>query len=167
MKRFGRILGGFAVLVGVVGIGIFLVGRFTDGPLGFFSGGPFRSGDVVAPVSDWAFATDTDTIEMQLLEPPRSRTVWIVVDEGDAYVPCGVPNFRLWKQWPHEAREDGRAEIRIEGRRYPVNLVKTEGRALFERLLAKVDEKYGGVPSEGEVGEDTVWFFRLDPRPAT
>ena len=166
MRLFGRILGGLGLLVGLAAITIFLAGRFTDGPLGFFSGGPFRSGELVAPVTDWEFATETDTIEMQLLEPPRSRTVWIVVEEGRAYVPCGVPNFRLWKQWPHEALADGRAEIRIEGTRYPVELVKTEGRELFDRLLEKVGTKYGGVPSDGEVAEDTVWFFRLDPRPA-
>lgn len=165
MKIVLRILGGLVGLVAVVALGVFVAGRFSDGPIGFFSGGPFTSGERVEAVQDWGFAADANTVELQLLEPPRSRTVWIVVDDGVGYIPCGVPNFRLWKHWPHEAVADGRGEVRLEGRRYPVRLEKTEGRELFDRLLAKVDEKYGGVPG-GEVDEDAVWFFRLEPRPA-
>ncbi len=166
MKVVLRILGALVGIVVLAVLVIFVAGRFSDGPMGFFSGGAFTSGDVVASPSDWAFATDTDTIQMQLLEPPRSRTVWVVVDDGKAYIPCGVPNFRLWKQWPHEAVADGRAEIRIDGKRYPVTLSKTDDPAAFDRLLAKVGEKYGGLPP-GEVDQDSVWFFRLDPRPAS
>lgn len=166
MKIVARILSSLVLLFGLAAITIFLAGRFTDGPLGFFSGGPFRSGEVVAPIADWSFAADTDTIQMQLLDPPRSRTVWVVVEKGQAFIPCGIPNFRLWKQWPHEAKDDGRAEIRLDGKRYPVTLVKIEERPLVERLLKKVDGKYGGVP-EGEVAEDSVWFFRLEPRAAS
>lgn len=165
MKVVLRILGGLVGLLVVGAVGVFVAGRFSDGPIGFFSGGPFTSGERVAPVDDWGFAADADTVELQLLEPARSRTVWIVVEDGVAYIPCGVPNFRLWKQWPHEAVADGRAEVRLAGKRYPVALVKTGDRALFDRLLAKVGDKYGGVP-EGEIGEDSVWFFRLDPRPS-
>lgn len=164
MKVVLRILGALVGIVALAGLVLFVAGRFSDGPIGFFSGGPFSSGEVVAAPADWDFAKDTQTVEMQLLEPPRSRTVWIVVEDGTAYIPCGVPNFRLWKKWPHEAVADGRAEVRIDGKRYPVSLVKTGDHDLFERLLAKVGEKYGSVPP-GEVSEDSVWFFRLDPRP--
>jgi hypothetical protein len=30
----------------------------------------------------------------------RSRITWIVVHEGQPYIPCGTPGFSLWKQWP-------------------------------------------------------------------
>jgi len=169
MKILLRIVGGLVAVVVLAALVVFVAGRFSDGPMGFFSGGAFESGVVVAPPASWDFATDADVIQMQLLEPARSRTVWVVVDEGAAYIPCGIPNFTLWKKWPHEALADGRAEIRLEGKRYPVTLVKSEGRELFERLLKKVGEKYDalpGTPEEvGEVEEDSVWFFRLDPRP--
>jgi hypothetical protein len=166
MKIVLRVLGGLGAFLALAVVLIFVAGRFADGPMGFFSGGPFASGEAASAPEDWSFATDANTIEMQLLEPARSRTVWVVVEDGSAYIPCGIPNFRLWKQWPHEARTDGRAEIRLEGRRYPVTLVKTEGRELFDRLLGLVGGKYGSVPP-GEVSEDDIWFFRLEPRTAS
>jgi hypothetical protein len=162
-----RVLGGLA---GVLALGLlvtFVVGRISDGPMGFFSGGSLESGEtVVVPVRDWAFAKDVETIEFQLVEPPRSRTVWVVVDDGVAYIPCGVPNFRLWKQWPHEAIADGRAVLRIDGKRYPVQLTKSDDAALFPALLGLVGGKYGLPPGAGEPDPDAVWFFRIDSRPA-
>jgi len=84
VKIFGRILGGTAVLVATILLGVFAYGRVSDGPVGFFSGGPIETGEIVQGDVDWRFATDIETIEFQLLEPPRSRTVWIVVHEGEA-----------------------------------------------------------------------------------
>jgi hypothetical protein len=164
-----KIFGGLAALIAAVAVGIFVVGRFTDGPMGFFSGGALASGEIVtAPVEDWSFVDSISTIEFQLLEPPRSRTVWVVRDDaGNAYIPCGIPNFTLWKNWPHEAREDGRAVVRIEGKRYPLQLVKVDDKPLRMALLAKVGAKYGMPPGSDDQATndpDAVWFFRLDPR---
>jgi len=165
MKVVLRILG---LLVGVAAAAllvVFVYGRFSDGPVGFFSGGPLASGELVeGAIGDWSFATDVPTIEFQLVEPPRSRTVWIVVEDGVAYIPCGVPNFRLWKQWPHEALADGRAVLRIDGRLYPVTLSKIDDMERAGSLLRRVGEKYALPQTEG--GPDSVWFFRLDSRPA-
>lgn len=166
MKIVLRVLGGLVGAVVVLMLAVFVYGRFSDGPVGFFSGGPLASGEMVTtPVADWGFATDVDTIEFQLVEPPRSRTVWILVEDGRAYIPCGIPNFTLWKKWPHEALEDGRAIVRIEGKRYPLELVKVDEPGLRAALLANVAEKYG-LPPGGEAADDpdAVWFFRLDPR---
>lgn len=165
MKIVLRILGGVVGLVVAVGLVVFVYGRFSDGPVGFFSGGPLSSGEMVTtPVPDWSFATNVQTIEFQLLEPPRSRTVWIVVQHGTAYIPCGVPNFRLWKHWPHEALADGRALLRIDGKLYPRQLVKVEDPTLIAELLKKVGAKYGLPPGAEDPDPDSVWFFRLDPR---
>ena len=162
MRVFFRRLGGLLAAALLI---LFVYGRFSDGPVGFFSGGPLVSGErVTTPVPDWSFATDVQNIEFQLLEPPRSRTVWVVVEDGKAYIPCGIPNFRLWKQWPHEALEDGRALLRIDGKLYPRQLVKVEDMSLVASLSEKVGHKYG-LPSGGdEPDPDAVWFFRLDPR---
>ena len=70
-----------------------------------------------------------------------------------------MPEFRLWKQWPHQALEDGRALVRIEGKIHPVRLVREEDRAVRERLIQGIADKYGT-----EAGVDLVWMFRLDPR---
>ena len=165
------VLRGLGLLAGVIAAAllvVFIYGRFSDGPVGFFSGGPLEQGEMVsAPVADWGFAAEVSTIEFQLVEPPRSRTVWIVVEAGEAYIPCGVPNFTLWKKWPHEALEDGRAVVRFEGKRYPLQLVKIDDVPLRKSLLDKVAAKYGVSGGEGASADpDGVWFFRLDPRPA-
>lgn len=169
MKIVLRILGGLVGVVAAALLVVFVYGRFSDGPVGFFSGGPLASGEMMnAPVPDWSFATDVDTIEFQLVEPPRSRTVWIVVEDGTAYIPCGAPNFTLWKKWPHEAIEDGRALLRIEGKLYPRQLVKVSDAALEASLLKTVGAKYGLLPGteDADPDPDAVWFFRLDPRPS-
>jgi hypothetical protein len=159
-----RILGGLLAIASTALLVVFVHGRFSDGPVGFFSGGPLTSGEVVeAPIDDWSFARDVPTIEFQLVEPPRSRTVWIVAEDGVAYIPCGVPNFRLWKQWPHEALADGRAVLRIDGKLYAVKLSKVDDEALAAKLLTLVGEKYS-LPSSGG-GPDSVWFFRIHSRP--
>ena len=90
--------------------------------------------------------------------------MWVVVEDGTAYIPCGIPNFRLWKQWPHEALEDGRALLRIDGKIYPRKLVKIDDTTLIVSLLEKVGGKYGLSPGAEEPDPDGVWFFRLDPR---
>ncbi len=159
LRWLGAALGLAVALVAVTA----LAARLSDGPIGPFAGGPLASGEWVdeAP-ADWSFAAPVREIELQLLAPPRSRTTWIVVAGGRAYVPCAFPDIRLWKQWPHEALRDGRAVARIEGRRYPVTLVRESDPVLREALDRRVAEKYPIIEAE-DPGE--VWFFRLDFRP--
>lgn len=152
-----------AAIVALVAVAV--VARICDGPIGPFPGGPLLAGALVEePVSDWSFAADVPTVEMQLLVPPRSRTTWIVVYEGKAYIPCGAPNFRLWKQWPHEALRDGRALVRIGGRRYPVTLVRVTDEATFAAVDRRVAAKYG-VGGAGAASQQDLWVFRLNSRP--
>jgi hypothetical protein len=137
-----------------------LLARFADGPLGPFPGGPLVAGDLAdEPVTDWAFVENVTEIELQLLDPPRSRTTWILLHEGSAYVPCGFPNVRIWKQWPYEAQADGRAMIRVDGRRYRVDLVRVEDPTLEGELTRNLERKYA---SAGRYS-GAIWFFRLDP----
>jgi hypothetical protein len=148
-----RIAAGLVALVGLV----FLGARFHDGPLGPIPGGALASGEVVAePVSDWSFAKDVAEVELQLDSEAGSRTVWILVQDGRAYVPCSL-DFPPGKRWHHEAVKDGRATLRIEGRRYPVVLAKTDDPALGQALRQEVDRKYGRVPP----GESGVWIFQV------
>lgn len=163
MKAILRALGVLLLLAALVIGGLAVAARFSDGPVAVLPGGPLTSGELVpGPVLDWSFARDVEEVELQLVVPPRSRTVWIVVDGRDAYVPCGFLDVPLWKQWPHEALEDGRALVRIEGRRYEVTLRKVDDPALHRRLGSLAAEKYalGGA----EATPDALWFFRLEPR---
>ena len=156
---------GIAILAAIgLGVVVGIVARFSDGPIAIFPGGPVRSGTLVGePVRDWSFVRDVNEGELQLVEPPRSRTVWIVVHDGAAYVPCGFLDVPLWKQWPHEVLEDDRVVLRIEGRRYELRAVRVTQEAEYRAVRAEVAEKYGlGTEDAGD--PDAVWLFRLEPR---
>ena len=157
--RFVRWLLGFVgVVVILVGL-LFIAARFHDGPLGLIPGGALQAGAVVsAPVSDWKFA-DVDTIEMQLESQSSSRTTWILVSDGRAFIPASL-SFPPGKTWPQHADVDGRATLRIAGQRYPVTLTRVQDEAVRDQLKAVVGKKYRGGPP----GEGGVWFFEVVSR---
>lgn len=145
-----------ALVLGAVAVGA----RFADGPFGPLPGGALRSGEwVEAPVGDWSFATDVAEIELQLESQERSRTTWILVHDGAAFVPASV-EFPPGKTWHTEALEDGRARIRVEGKRYPVALAKIDDPALETTLGQVVEGKYPTRPPD----EGGAWFFSVTSR---
>lgn len=163
MRKLLRALAAVLLAGVAVAAAMAVFARFQDGPVAAFPGGPLASGAWAEPSwSDASFLTNVQEIELQLLEPPRSRTTWMVVHEGVAYIPCGLPSFRLWKQWPHQAARDGRAVVRVEGARHARELVRVSDPSLLSALRELTFRKYGG-PRTGDDPE-LVWFFRLDPR---
>jgi len=56
--------------------------------------------------------------------------------------------------------------LRIEGKRYPVQLEKLEDPSLISSLLLRVGQKYGLSPGENP-DPDSVWMFRIAPRAAS
>lgn len=156
---------GIAILALAVALGIVVVGaRFSDGPLGPIPGGPLLAGQLVSeePV-DWSFARDAKELELQLVEPPRSRTTWFVLHEGVLYVPAGYMRSGT-KRWPHQALRDGRAVVRLGGRLVERQAVRVTDPVTREAVVALLTEKYELPPGEG-TGPDDLWIFRMDPRP--
>jgi hypothetical protein len=148
----------------IVAIALVFVGaRFADGPLGMIPGGELRSGELVAESQvDWTFATDEPTLELQLVNPVRSRTVWIVVHQGQLYIPCSL-SFPPFKTWHREALDDGRSVLRLGDRRYERQLVRVTDEALIAELAPLAAKKYelgGGGPVDPSRG----WFFHVVPR---
>jgi len=153
------------IVVGVIALVAlaFFAARLHDGPLGPIPGGPLVAGvEVAEPVSDWSFVKDIGEVELQLDSQGRSRTTWILVNEGKAYVPCSL-GFPPGKSWYKEAAKDGSAVLRIEGKRYPVTLTKLDDAAvqqLADTVRAEVTRKYGQTPP----GDAGVWLFRVESR---
>lgn len=159
------VIGTLVLLIVVVLVGA----RFADGPIAIIAGGPFTSGELVSgPEPDWSFAHDLGEVEFQLLEPPRSRTTWILEHDGRIFIPSGYMTSwwgRIWKQWPHEAEKDGRAILRIGDKLYERELVRIAEGPELEPLLAELSHKYMGgaeVPPEA-VTSGYLWIFELAP----
>jgi hypothetical protein len=157
-----------ALVVLIVAVGV--VARFTDGGIDIFPGGPLESGELVAgpePRGDWSFARDVPEMALQLVDPPRSRTVWLLVHDGRLFVVSGymkTPLGRLWKKWPAQAERDGRAVVRIEGKRYERRAERVHDRAIFEALAAESRRKYGVAITADQIEDGEAWVFELLPR---
>lgn len=142
--------------------------RFADGPNRLFSGGALVAGDMYAgPEPDWSFVRDIPTIELQLLDPPRSRRIWTTEHDGRLYVWSGYMGTavgRLWKRWPVQAERDGRAVLRIEGKRYERRLVRIESGEVLDGIAAAIRGKYPSQVTRASVEAGDSWVFEAAPR---
>jgi len=169
LARNALILIGVLILIPIVAIGTLAVtSRNSDPPTAFFGGGPLIAGELIrGPEPDWSFLGDVGTIDLQLLDPPRSRVVWVADYNGRAYVVSGYMGNaigRIWKQWPVQAEQDGRAVVRIMGKRHERKLVRIPpGTDVIQGVSAEFNRKYRfGGPDSIEAG--TTWLFELAPR---
>jgi hypothetical protein len=170
MRTVLRVVGGLLLLLVLLVGGLLVGARFADGPIAIIAGGPFRSGERVSgPEPDWSFVHEVREVEFQLLEPPRSRTTWILDHEGKAYIPCGYMTTwwgKLWKQWPHEAEKDPRILLRIGDALYERKLVRIQNGPVVAPLLADLSRKYANgreIPMEA-VTSGYLWLYELAPR---
>lgn len=159
---------GLLLLIPVVAIGALMVTSGTsDGPSAVFGGGPLVAGELVTgPEPDWSFAHDIGTIELQLLDPPRSRLIWVAEHEGKIYVVSGYMGSRigrLWKRWPVQAERDGRAIVRIDGKRYERTLVRLRTGADVEGVIGEFRRKYGFGETAASIEAGEAWLFELAP----
>ena len=160
------LLGALVLLIAVVLIGA----RFADGPIAVIAGGAFTSGALVeGPEPDWSFVRDVQEVEFQLVDPPRSRTTWILEHEGRIFIPSGYMTTtwgKIWKQWPVEAVRDGRAILRMGDKLYERELVRIEEGPLLAPLTAELIRKYVPDAHFGPeaVTSGTLWLFELAPR---
>ncbi len=142
--------------------------RFHDGPIEIFSGGPFKTGDMVTGVEpDWSAHTDRATLQLQSLEPARSRTLWLVVVDGRLFVPSAYMKTgfgKIWKQWPHHAVKDGRALIRLDDKIYPRTMVRlANDDVLVPKIVEAIRNKYPGEMTVEDVQANNTWLFELAP----
>src|SRR5262245_32943929 len=160
---------GVLLLIPIVAIGTLLVASgYTDGASPVFGGGELASGELVTgPEPDWRFVHDVPTIELQLLNPPRSRVIWIIEHEGKPYVVSaymGSTIGRFWKRWPVQAERDGRAIVRIGGKRYERTLKRIKTGPVVEGVAAELRRKYRYQVTPADIEAGTTWLFELAPR---
>lgn len=142
--------------------------RFADGPNRVFSGGPLEAGELHrGPEPDWAFVNEIPTIEMELEASGTSRRIWIASYEDRLYVWSGyMDSFvgQIWKQWPVQAERDGRAILRIDGRRYARQLRRIETGPELDGIAATISAKYPSQTSRETIESGNVWLFEAAPR---
>jgi hypothetical protein len=115
-------------------------------------------GEVVKDAAvDWSFAADRQTIALQTSNPPRSRTVWLVVHDGALYVPAGNA---LAKQWPHQLAEDPVVLLRIDEHLFLRTAVRITDPSLLTVLWKEVADKYA---TEASLDHESHWIFRMEP----
>ncbi len=170
--RYLALVIGTLMLIPVVTLGALAISsRTSDGPSVIFSGGPLESGELVTDwESDWSFVRGVRTFELQLLNPPRSRTLWIVEIDGKLYLNSnymGGLRERYWKKWPAQAEEDGRGTMRIQGKRYPIMLTRITSGPIIEQVTQAFTRKYRVEMTPAEVDAETLWLFEIAPRNET
>ena len=160
---------GVLLLIPLVAVGTLLVtSGYSDGASVVFGGGELVSGELVTgPEPDWSFAHNLPAIELQLLNPPRSRVIWIIGHEGKPYVVSaymGTAIGRFWKRWPVQADRDGRAVVRIAGKRYERTLKRIKTGAVVEGVVAEILRKYRLRVTPADIEAGDVGLFELAPR---
>ena len=184
LRRFAI---GLGTVVLVLVTAVFITQRVSDGPIGPLQGGPFTTGELVTqPVADWSFVNDAQGVsEILLVGPGTSRITGLMLLDGDLYIPCDLGymwnrdwDFRwigytlyLVKSWHKDALEDGRIEIRLDGKRYPGQAVRVTDPGLLTSLRSQLEEMAAKlvapapIPAAPTEPPAEIWFFRVDPRP--
>lgn len=142
--------------------------RGGDGPKYVFSGGPLESGEIHQGAEpNWEFVKDVSTLEMQLVEPPLSRRVWVAEHDGKLYVWSGYMGTtvgRLWKKWPVQAERNNLAVIRVDGVRYERQLNRIKSGEVLDGLSQSIRAKYPSQMTREAVEAGEVWVFELSAR---
>ena len=132
---------------------------------------------------DWnaALPEGLGEIELQLVSTGKSRITGAFVHDGELYIPCDLgfiwrrvpdPSSRrilhtiwLFKDWHERAAEDGRAMLRVDGKRYEATLTRFEDpelEAVFRaRLEAAAGEYFGGDGIRPGGDPKLMWFFKV------
>ena len=69
----------------------------------------------------------------------------------------------MWKSWPLQAERDGRAVLRIDGKRYERQLRRIESGPILEGITASIADKYTYDISRELVQAGDIWLFEAAP----
>ncbi len=160
---------GVLILIPLVAVATLLaVSGSADPPSRFFGGGALLKGEMhTGPEPDWRFVHELPTIEMQLVNPERSRITWVMEVGGKPYIVSGYMGSvagSIWKHWPMQAERDGRAVIRVNGTRYERTLKRIKAGPEVEGVCSELRRKYKYEVTPADIAAGTTWLFELAPR---
>jgi len=154
LRWFFFVVGALSLAVGFTGY----LARWTGAPIGPVPAGRLRGAFGAAALPDLASLGSRRELQLQVNpDQPRSMNVWLLVLDGELYVPSGFPR---WKIWPEVLVAAPRAVLGVDGSLFDVWAERVEDPALIARLEAALQGKYG-TPGGAE-----TWFFRIRPQNA-
>ena len=167
VSLFKVVIGLIVLLIAVFALTLFAA-RFADGPWAIITGGSFSSGKLVTEEPDWAFVKEHGEVEFELVASGTSRTTWIAEHEGRIFIPSGYMNStlgKIWKQWPAQAVEDGRAILRVDDKLYQRQMVRIHEDPALPHVLSEITRKYFPQAPQpmpmSEVTSNNTWVFEL------
>lgn len=166
-----QIVGIVVLIPAVTMVTLKIAKQDADGPSILFPGGKLISGELhTGPEPDWSFTDDVPTIELQLVDPLSSRTIFIMESDGKVYIPSGYMRStlgKIWKNWAFQADAgDGLAVARINGVRYERQLIRIKAGPVLDGIVAKLVSKYGPGATREAIEAGDVWIFEMAPRGA-
>ena len=105
--------------------------------------------------------------DRQLVNPPQSRRIWTAELNGKLYVWSSYMDTtvgRLWRRWPVQAERDGRAILRIDGKRYERQLVRIKSGDILDDISDAISSKYNSRTTRTTVEAGDDWVFEAAPR---
>ncbi|MBW2388761.1 MAG: nitroreductase family deazaflavin-dependent oxidoreductase, partial [Deltaproteobacteria bacterium] len=130
VSHYGRSSMKCSALVIALAIALLSTACGSFGPLGPISGGHLRGEVHAGPVTDWAFAQEIETVQLETNpESPHSVNTWIGIVEGHAYIPTSLilgPDDPREREWVANVVADPRVRVRIDGVVYELKVVRVE-----------------------------------------
>jgi hypothetical protein len=146
-------------------LSVALAGCRALGPLGPLPGGALAGAVHAGAVSDWSFAADEATAQLETRPAaPYSVNVWWAAIGERVYVPTSMvrgartPTDRAWVL---HVMSNPAVRLRVAGRIYPRTAVRVENGEEYDAALAALRRKYDLAPPDPGDGR-TIWIFRLD-----
>lgn len=127
-------------------------------------GGYLLGEEAGAPVADWSFANDMDTVPLCQIQVdtgllPHSINLNCMADNGALFLSCADCDG---KRWSTAALENPAARLRAAGVVYPVTLTRVTDPATLDRAWAARAAKRGQPSNTPR--EDGWWSFRVESR---
>jgi hypothetical protein len=119
--------------------------------------------------SDWSFASDVETAQLETQpDDPHSVNTWVAAIGSRLYIPTSMilgPKQPTERSWVGHVADNEDVRIRLGGRVFERRAVRVLDPDEFRSARAALEAKYGITQDERDP-EREVWIFRLESRAA-